>query len=105
MLGQHRGSMCVPYEREVINVYKLQGKGMLRWCSCRKFRPNVTTERRVRIRDTHETSRSADEHLCSESGAKLDGQGWRQDVLSEVYYKRNTARLTWRQEVETEVSR
>ena len=40
----------------------------------------VTTERRVRIRDTYETSRSADECLCSESGARLDGQGWRQEV-------------------------
>jgi hypothetical protein len=80
-----------------------KGKGAL--VLVRKFRPNVTTERRVRIRDTYEASRSADEHLCSENGAKLDGQDWRQDVLSEVYYKRNTAGLTWRQEVETEVSR
>ncbi len=40
----------------------------------------VTTEHRVRIGDTYKTSRSADECLCSESGARLDGQGWRQGV-------------------------
>ena len=28
----------------------------------------------------YEMSRSTDECLCSESGARLDGQGWRQEV-------------------------
>ena len=34
----------------------------------------VTTERQVKIRDMYETSRGIDERLCSESGARLDGQ-------------------------------
>lgn len=44
-----------------------------------KFRPNVTTDRRRE--GTHETSRGVGEHLCSESGARLDDQGWRQDCI------------------------
>ena len=41
--------------------------------------------------------------MCSESGAKLDTQDWRQVVvLSEYTTQRNTMKLTWRQEVETE---
>ena len=67
-----------------------------------KFRPNVTTDRRRRSGRTHETSRGVDEHLCSESGAMLDDQGWGQDVLREVSTERSTAWLTWGQEVETE---
>ena len=48
-------------------------------------------------------SRGVNEHLCSESGAKLDTQDWRQVVvLSEYTTQQNTLKLTWRQEVETE---
>ena len=35
---------------------------------------NVITEHQVKIRDMQKTSRGVDKHLCSESGARLDGQ-------------------------------
>ena len=54
---------------------------------------------------TTRRARASDERLCSESGARLDTQGWRQVVLSEVSTSEIQVRLTWRQEVETEVSR
>ena len=80
MLGQHRGSKCISYERGKgrINVGKLLGE--CAGARVVKFQPNVTTEHQVRIRDTYKTSRSTNECLCSESGARLDGQGWRQEV-------------------------
>ena len=34
----------------------------------------VMTEHRVKIRDMYEMSRGVDERLCSESGARLNGQ-------------------------------
>ena len=40
----------------------------------KKFRPNVTTGCRVRSGRLTRTSRGVDEHLCSESGARLDSQ-------------------------------
>ncbi len=67
-----------------------------------KFRPNVMTDCRGGSGKTHEMSRGVDEHLCSESGAMLDDQGWGEDVLREVSTERSTAWLTWGQEVETE---
>ena len=54
---------------------------------------------------TTRRARASDERLCSESGARLNTQGWRQVVLSEVSTSEIQVRLTWRQEVETEVSR
>ena len=54
---------------------------------------------------TTRRARASDERLCSEGGARLDTQGWRQVVLSEVSTSEIQVRLTWRQEVETEVSR
>ena len=63
------------------------------------------TESRVRIRDVYETSRGVDERLCSESGAKLDNQAGDKRCIERVNYERNTLRLTWRQEIKTEVSR
>ena len=55
------------------------------------------------MRRRHKASEGDDEVLCSESGAKLDTQDWRQVVvLSEYTTQRNTMKLTWRQEVETE---
>ena len=54
---------------------------------------------------TTRRARASDERLCSESGARLDTQGWRQVVLSEVSTSEIQVRLTWRQEVETDVSR
>ena len=55
------------------------------------------------MRRRHEASEGDDKVLCSESGAKLDTQDWRQEVvLSKYTTQRNTMKLTWRQEVETE---
>ena len=69
--------------------------------SCDVSRPGVKRDEE----GTTRRARASDERLCSESGARLDTQGWRQVVLSEVSTSEIQVRLTWRQEVETEVSR
>ena len=64
-------------------------------------RPGVKQEEEGMTR----RARAFDKRLCSESGARLDTQGWRQVVLSKVSTSEIQVRLTWRQEVKTEVSR
>ena len=51
------------------------------------LRLSVTTEHRVKIRDIYEMSRGINEHLCSKSGARLNGQAGDKKCIEQVNYE------------------